>query len=130
MSVNVDDPNDTLQSQAFTKSLLIGIKVRSFDVENCMVRRYVGDRDASLGVGTYTDTCYGEFLDLLHDVAWSTWSALVHEPKHLMILRHHQGYMRSEMQEQTIQIWFQEAWFDFWPESHSGTPAFVLARCA
>ena len=96
VSVNVDDLNefdfidsfklDTLQSQAFTESLLIGIKARSLDVENYMVRHYARDRHASLDVGTYTDTCYWEFLELLHNVGWSTWSALVHESKHLMIL--------------------------------------------
>ena len=113
MSVNVNDADATLQSQVFTESLLIGIKARSLDVENCMVRHYIGDRDAELDLGTYTDTCYKEFLEMLHDVGWSTWSTSIRESKHLMILQCHEGYMRSKMEEQMIQIWFQAAWFVF-----------------
>ena len=55
--------------------------------------------EAVLDVGTYTDTCYTEFLQLLHHPSWMIWTNHVHESKRMAILQRHRDMMRDKSEE-------------------------------
>lgn len=69
--------------------------------------------NSELDLSTYTESCYWEFLQLLHHPLWSVMGNLAHEAKCCGVQLLHQEMAKDKQDEQLLKIWLDMACDDF-----------------